>query len=644
MYSPYNESYLYFKDTHNPENDISKVLDLFKKYKIRLCDDYYCVCSHSITLKEDVISYYLDDFPKGATLLYLQGEMDKQRSVQDLFETDKIPYTKDEMALINTLRIMRYDEVPTQKIFEDNKVADVTELELVAQAKDTMLQNGHSQPPENTQEAEADPLSMDILTYFKQFKPDDLIPLKREKNAYYVKGHDSIKVKGGKWYWRALKTQGSTAYEYLMRVEKMSEADAKMLLSRLKKGHMEPVTIHENVAEELKDANSRLIMNDASQGNLNAAEPQNAPPQQEATSQSNKQQISDLLKAAETGIKEVFESNRYKNYLATMSKFHNYSFRNVMLILQQKPNASNVAGYATWKKNFNRQVQKGEKCIAIIGFAPKKLVEDVPLKDSETGKPILDSSGHPMTERKTNNIPYFCKMYVYDISQTDGEPLPTLTTELNGSVTGYQNLMDALRSVSKFPIAFEDMADSKKGYCNPIDMRIAIKAGMSEAQTLKTAIHEITHADLHAPESDSPSHGESGRRTKEVEAESVAYVVCSHYGLDTSDYSFGYLAAWSSDKELKELQGSLERIQKQASDLIDRVDNRMAELQREQPSIASPEKTTAPLDGEKPATNPPKVQKVTSMQERMNAARIEAEKRNSAKDTLDAKKDIEQAV
>lgn len=301
-----------------------------------------------------------------------------------------------------------------------------------------------------------------------------------------------------------------------------------------------------------------------------------------AKSEEKQKQIADLLQKAEQGIKDIFESDRYKEYLSTMSKFHNYSFRNTLLILMQKPEASYVAGYVAWKEKFNRQVQKGEKGIQIIGYTPKKIQEEVPKKDKVTGNDILDTNGKPQLDIITRQIPYFTPVYVYDVSQTDGEPLPKLVNELDGSVETYNSLMDALKEVSPYPIEFEAIKGGTRGYCDPVKQKIAIKEGMSEAQTIKTAIHEITHADLHAPELNLSLAEKTDRNTKEVEAESTAFVVCSHYGIDTSDYSFGYLASWSSDKELKELQNSLETIQKQAGELIDRIDTRLAELQTEQ--------------------------------------------------------------
>lgn len=294
------------------------------------------------------------------------------------------------------------------------------------------------------------------------------------------------------------------------------------------------------------------------------------------------QQVQALLKQAEDGARAVFESENYRNYLSTMSKFHNYSFRNTLLIYMQKPEASYVAGYVAWQKNFNRQVQKGEKGIQIVGYTPKNVNQEQEKRD-EQGNPVIGADGKPETETVTRKIPYFTPVYVYDVSQTEGEPLPRLVNELDGSVEAYNDLMTALREVSPFPIVFEDIKGGVNGYCSPAEQKVAVRQGMSEAQTVKTAIHEITHADLHAPEIDAALGNRKDRRTKEVEAESTAFIVCNHYGIDTSDYSFGYLASWSSTKELTELQSSLDTIQKQANELIDRIDNRLAELQKDRP-------------------------------------------------------------
>lgn len=304
----------------------------------------------------------------------------------------------------------------------------------------------------------------------------------------------------------------------------------------------------------------------------------------------NDEKVKELLERAEQGTKEIFESDKYRDYLATMAKFHSYSFRNSLLILIQKPEASYVAGYTAWQTKFHRQVQRGEKGIQIVGYTPKKIRVEQEQKDSN-GNTIIGADGKPVLDTITKQIPAFTPVYVYDVSQTEGEPLPQLVSELDGSVEAYNDLMTAIKEVSPFPIVFEDIQGGAKGYCNPVAQKIAINNGMSEMQNVKTAIHEVTHADLHAPELNLTLNERTDRRTREIEAESTAFVVCSHYGIDTSDYTFPYLATWSSTRELKELQSSLETIQKQAGELIDRIDTRLTELQKDHEQQLVPEVT-----------------------------------------------------
>ena len=300
-----------------------------------------------------------------------------------------------------------------------------------------------------------------------------------------------------------------------------------------------------------------------------------------ASNGGKQEQIQALLKQAEDGIKAVLESDTYKQYLSTMSKFHSYSYRNIMLILAQNPAASYVAGYKAWNQKFNRQVQSGEKGIQIIGYSPKNIIVDK-AKTDQDGNTVTDQAGKTVLEKVTRQVASYFPVYVYDIAQTKGDPLPKLVNELDGSVTGYNELMQALKESTAFSIELDEIPGDTKGICNYSNKQIIIQSGMSEAQTIKTAIHEITHADLHAPklaltmDTDIPY-----KHAREVEAESTAFVVCSHYGLDTSEYSFPYLASWSSTAELKELESSLERIQKESSDLITRIDGRLQELQKE---------------------------------------------------------------
>ena len=304
----------------------------------------------------------------------------------------------------------------------------------------------------------------------------------------------------------------------------------------------------------------------------------------------NAQQVREITDKLEQGIKELFESERFKEYLTTMSKFYNYSFRNTLLIAMQKPDATLIAGYTAWQRNFDRHVMKGEKGIKILAPAPYKVKEEREKLDPVTQQPILDKDGKPVTEVVEISRPAFKVVSVFDVSQTDGKELPDIAVdELSGSVENYAAFFDTLKELSPVPIAFENITDGAKGYFSPVENRIAIQEGMSEIQTIKTAIHEIAHAKLHAvtPGEKVAPEDKKDRRTKEVEAESIAYTVCQRYGIETSDYSFGYIAGWSSDKETKELQGSLETIRKTAAEMITGIDEklkeRLAEKEQEAP-------------------------------------------------------------
>ena len=292
------------------------------------------------------------------------------------------------------------------------------------------------------------------------------------------------------------------------------------------------------------------------------------------------ERMKEITDRLETGIQELFDSDRYKAYLTTMAKFHNYSFNNTLLIAMQ--GGQLVAGFNKWKDTFHRTVKKGEKGIKILAPAPYKVKQKMEKLD-EQGKPILDKDGKPLTEEKTVQIPAFKVVSVFDVSQTEGEPLPSIAVnELSGSVQDYQDFFKALEQASPVPIGFEDIEGGAHGYFHLLDNRIAIQEGMSQLQTIKTAIHEIAHAKLHAIDPNDPEQtNRPDSRTREVQAESVAYAVCQHYGLDTSDYSFGYVAGWSSGKDLKELKASLETIRATAHELITTIDGHLAQLQKE---------------------------------------------------------------
>lgn len=301
----------------------------------------------------------------------------------------------------------------------------------------------------------------------------------------------------------------------------------------------------------------------------------------------NAQLIREITDKLEQGIKELFESEKFKEYLTTMSKFYNYSFNNTLLIAMQKPDATLIAGYTSWQRNFDRHVMKGEKGIKILAPAPYKAQEEREKIDPATQKPVLDADGKPVTETVEVMRPAFKVVSVFDVSQTDGKELPDIAVdELTGSVENYAAFFEALKQESPVPISFEDIPGGAKGYFSHAENRIAIQEGMSEIQTVKTAIHEIAHAKLHAinPDEKVAPEERKDRHTKEVEAESVAYTVCQRYGIETSDYSFSYIAGWSSDKDTKELKGSLEMIRSTAAEMIESIDAKLKVLlaQKEQ--------------------------------------------------------------
>ena len=304
------------------------------------------------------------------------------------------------------------------------------------------------------------------------------------------------------------------------------------------------------------------------------------------TSEKPAEKLKEITDRLEQGITELFDSERYREYLLVMSKFHNYSFNNTLLIAMQKPDASLVAGFSAWKNNFGRNVIKGQKGIKIIAPSPYKVKQEMKKIDPHTQQPIIGKDGKPVTEEKEITIPAYKVVSVFDVSQTEGRELPDIAVnELTGDVERYRDFFAALEKTSPVPIGFEQIPGSSHGYYHLEDKRIAIDEGMSEIQTLKTAIHEIAHAKLHDIDLNAPENEQQpriDRRTREVEAESVAYTVCQHYGLDTSDYSFGYVAGWSSGRELSELKNSLETIRSAAAEIINSIDETLAELSKAQ--------------------------------------------------------------
>ena len=303
------------------------------------------------------------------------------------------------------------------------------------------------------------------------------------------------------------------------------------------------------------------------------------------TAEKPAEKLKEITDRLEQGITELFDSERYKEYLRVMSKFHNYSFNNTLLIAMQKPDASLIAGFTAWKNQFQRNVKKGEKGIKIIAPSPFKIKQETEKIDPQTQKPVIGRDGKPVTEEKEITIPAYKVVSVFDVSQTEGKELPNIAVDaLTGDVEQYSDFFAALEKTSPVPIGFEKIEGGAHGYYHLEDKRIALDEGMSELQTLKTAIHEIAHAKLHDIDLNAPKDEQQprvDRRTREVEAESVAYTVCQHYGLDTSDYSFGYVAGWSSGRELAELKSSLETIRSAAADIINSIDGHIAELQKQ---------------------------------------------------------------
>ena len=300
---------------------------------------------------------------------------------------------------------------------------------------------------------------------------------------------------------------------------------------------------------------------------------------------SDKEKLSEITDSIERGIKELFASDKYKEYLQTMSRFHRYSVNNQMLIFMQKPDASLVAGFNKWKDSFGRNVKRGEKGIKIIAPAPyKKKIEKEKL-DPDTKLPMLDENGQPIKEVAEVSTSTFKVVSVFDISQTEGKPLPELSSDLTGNVEHYDAFMEAVKRSSPVPIDFKPIENGADGFFSYDNQSITLREGMSEKQTVCAAIHEMAHATLHnysRRNKDETDVERKDRHTEEVEAESIAYAVCAYYGIETVENSFGYLASWSSDKELKELKASLETINKTSSELITAIDRNFKEVCKEQ--------------------------------------------------------------
>ncbi len=302
--------------------------------------------------------------------------------------------------------------------------------------------------------------------------------------------------------------------------------------------------------------------------------------------------VKEITDKLEAGIQALFESEAFKNYLKTLSKFHDYSLNNTILIAMQKPDATLVAGYTAWQKNFGRQVQKGETGIRILAPTPYKKKLEVDRLDPVTGQAILNPDGSTAKELKEIMVPAFKVVNVFDVSQTDGKPLPTIgVDELTGNVTNYEMFFEALERACPVPVGFEQIPSGAKGYYHTVEQRIALQEGMSEVQTIKTMIHEMAHQKLHSidPKDLPPEEPRLTRNAKEVEAEAIAYTVSQHYGIETSDYSFAYIAGWSKGKDTPELKASLDRIRKAADEMITSIDDQVFSLQKEKGIEVKPE-------------------------------------------------------
>ena len=296
-----------------------------------------------------------------------------------------------------------------------------------------------------------------------------------------------------------------------------------------------------------------------------------------AAAEARKKEMNQMAEKLEAGVKDVFQGENYKAYLDFCAKMPRYSVNNQILIMMQKPDATMCQSFTGWKE-MGRFVKKGEKGIRVMAPAPYKMEREQD-KIGADGKPVLDQDGESIKEVVEIKVNAFKPVSTFDISQTDGAPVPRLgVEELTGNVEGYATLMEAIKQASPVPISFENIESGAKGYFHVEENRIAIQEGMSEAQTVKTALHEASHATLHNKEEQNSDSDKKSRNQKECEAESVAYVVCQHYGIDTAEYSFPYVAGWSSDKEVPELKASLDTIRRAAADLIVKIDEKVAEL------------------------------------------------------------------
>ena len=401
-----------------------------------------------------------------------------------------------------------------------------------------------------------------------------------------------------------------------------------------------------------------------------------------AAAEARKAEMEEITAKLEKGVKDIFTTDGYKDYLNFCAKLPRYSVNNQILIMLQRPDATMCQSFTNWKE-MNRFVRKGEKGIRILAPAPYKMQKEQDKTDA-SGRPILDKDGEPVKETVEVTINAFKPVSTFDISQTEGDPVPTVgVAELTGSVEGYEALLEAIKEVVPVPISFEQIDSGAKGFYHLEENRIVVQDGMSEAQTVKTLLHEASHQALHSREAMQASGEQKSKNQKETEAESVAYVVCQHYGIDTSDYSFAYVATWSADKEVPELKASLDTIRRTAADLIVKIDEKVQaiasvkdveqfmeahgeELPFDNPEVDQPAgfiKIEPPVDFSNYDTERPiklsvekpkeeqdhekksekkKVEKKASITEKIKAEKAKSQKTKSSK--KDPKKDLQEAI
>ena len=358
-----------------------------------------------------------------------------------------------------------------------------------------------------------------------------------------------------------------------------------------------------------------------------------------AAAEARKAEMEEMTTKLENGVKNIFEGDNYKDYLKFCAKLPRYSVNNQILIMMQKPDATMCQSFSGWKE-MNRHVIKGEKGIRILAPSPYTMEREQEKMDA-SGKPVLDKNGEPVTETVEVTVNAFKPVSTFDVSQTEGDPLPSLgVNELTASVDGYETLLAAIKEVVPVPISFEEISTGAKGYYQVEEDRIVVQAGMSEAQTVKTILHEASHQALHSKEAMDKSGEPKSKNQKETEAESVAFVVCQHYGIDTSDYSFGYVASWSEGKEVPELKASLDTIRKTASDLITKIDDEI----RTKTTVKEMDEFMAAHGDELPFDDPAVLEpaKKQSVKEKLAEGKVKSEKTKSAKKTAD--KDLQVAM